>query len=107
VGREFWRNINGAREANRQVCPSSFARQRIHERFCTISISVAPRKPLKPTDNLTAPSIVIGCPPSHPMKSGRKMPNFLSSTWPVNTNFSYSPVLIPVIQTWLALVQAM
>jgi len=67
----------------------------------------APRNPLNPTANLILPSIVIGLPRlPHPMKSGRMMPNFRSAICPVNTNFSYSPVLIPVIQTWLAFVHA-
>jgi hypothetical protein len=50
--------------------------------FWTISKSLVPRKPLKPTDNLVWPSTMIGCPPSQPMKSGRLMPKSCSSILP-------------------------
>src|ERR1019366_2469169 len=61
--------------------------------FWTISRSLVPRKPLKPTDNFVCLSMTIGCPPSQPMKSGRMMPYWCSSILPAYTRVSYSPVL--------------
>ena len=72
----------------------------------TMQRSEVPRIPLKPTERCVSASSVIGWPPSQPMKSGCLMPNLAASIWPVKTSFSYSYVLIPVSQTWLALVHA-